>query len=74
MKFENLMQDTEIMFNLWLNDNELNELFNGNIEDLQKEFLMCIQSRIKSKFILLSGAELQNKLVNYHNSMEGYNH
>ena len=48
MEFNNLMTEVETMFNAWLKDDKLNEMFNGNVEDLQKEFLHCIQNKIKS--------------------------
>ena len=72
MEFNKLMNEVENMFNSWLNDDEINERFNGSVEDLQKEFLMCIQNKINSKFVMLSDTELQNKLTSYNNSMEGY--
>lgn len=72
MEFTDLMQEVETMFNNWLNDDELNEVFNGSVEDLQKEFLKCVQNSIKSNFILFTEKELTNKLDSYHRSMEGY--
>jgi len=72
MEFKNLMRGVEETFDLWLKDDQLNEMFNGNVEDLQKEFLTCIQAKINSNFIMLTQDELQKKLSSYHRSMEGY--
>jgi len=47
-------------------------MFKGSVIDLQKEFLSCIQSKINSNFVMLSQNELQNELISYHRSMEGY--
>lgn len=72
MEFNNLMQEVEKMFNTWLNDDTLNEHFNGSVEDLQKDFLLCIQNAIKSDFTLMTKEQLKRELHSYHCSMEGY--
>lgn len=72
MEFSNLLEENKKMFDAWLNDVTLNEMFNGNVEDLQREFLKCVQNSIGSNFIIMTNEQLNNKLNSYHCSMEGY--
>lgn len=71
MPFILLMKEVKAMYENWLNSDTFMDCHNGNKEELQKEFINCIQLEIKSNFILLTKEEYENDLMEFHNSMEG---
>ena len=59
------------MFNdNWMKDDVLREHY-ANKEDLQKEFIACVQKEIGSNFVVLTQDELMRKMEDFHASMEG---
>lgn len=56
MRFDELMAEAKTMFLSWKNDPVLTETYTE--EELQKEFLKCIQHEIGSEFVILTKDEL----------------
>lgn len=73
MVFQDLMQEVGSMFESWLNDEEINSHYCGNKEEIQKQFIACIQVEIDSDLVVMTKDELEKKLMDFHNSMEGTN-
>lgn len=67
--FDNLMKENKAMFQNWLNDKTIAEAYNK--EDLQQEFLKCIQLAIESNFVIKTELQVQETMVRYHRDQEG---
>lgn len=73
MVFQDLMQEVGSMFESWLNDEEINSHYCGNKEEIQKQFIACIQVEIGSDFVVVTKEEYEKDMMNFHDSMEGTN-
>jgi hypothetical protein len=63
MRFDELMAEAKTMFLSWKNDPVLTETYTE--EELQKEFLKCIQHEIGSEFIILTKERLIQEKQKY---------
>lgn len=71
MLFKDLMQQVNSMFKSWLNDEEMNSHYCGNKEEIQKQFIACIQVEIGSDLVVMTKEELEKHRMDFHLSMEG---
>lgn len=71
MEFEQFMRIVEEKHAEWINDEELEMHYSGDVEQITKEFINTIQKRIKADFVVMTKEEYKNSLERYHNSMEG---
>jgi len=62
MKFEDLMNENKAIFEIWKNDINIMEKY--SIEELQKQFIDCIQKKIGSDFIILTLSEFADAVYN----------
>jgi hypothetical protein len=69
MKFAALMKKVKSMFESWKTDETLIEHY--STEELQKEFLKCIQGEIGSDFVIMTKEELERDRMMFHECMEG---
>ena len=63
LTFAELMQQTRTMFISWQNDEELTSQYSN--EELQKEFLYCIQAQIGSDFKLFTKEQIEKLTADY---------
>ena len=63
MNFTDLMNENKSMFESWKNDSDIMENYES-IEDLQKDFIACIQQKISSEFIILTISEFADAVYN----------
>jgi hypothetical protein len=63
LTFAELMQQTRTMFISWQNDEELTSQYSN--EELQKEFLSCIQAQIGSDFKLFTKEQIEKLTADY---------
>jgi len=71
MLFKDLMQQVNSMFKSWLNDEQINSYHCGNKEEIQKQFIACIQSEIGSNLVVMTQEELEKHRMDFYLSMEG---
>ena len=72
MEFKKVMESVKKLSNIWMNDKEIIQHFDGNEESIKKGMLECVQNAIESNFIILTQEELMEQNRKYHASMEGY--
>jgi hypothetical protein len=65
------MKEVRAMYESWLADDTIVEHYGGDQVAVQKDFIQCIQQEIGSDFIVLTQAELDKRLSDHYNSMEG---
>jgi len=69
MRLDELLKIVSSTFETWTEDETLKSTFND--EDLQAEFLKCIQGAIKSKHLILTEQEVSKMCSDHHDNMEG---
>lgn len=65
MEFNELMKLNKDMFDKWLNDKDIRN--NYEIEDLQKEFLECVQLSIGSNLVIRTKSQDIESMEKYYN-------
>ena len=66
MKFNELMKLNKDMFDKWLNDEDVVSYYH-EIDDLQKEFLECVQSSIGSNLVIRTKSQDIESMEKYYN-------
>lgn len=56
----------------WINDETLIDYYQGDENEIKKEFIKTILTGLSSDIVVMTKNELDDKLNSHHRSMEGY--